>query len=180
MQGDLAGGTEHFTAALALSNQLGDPFRQLKARSNLGVNKVHMGDWDGALVDMRYAYDIAQRLGDVRHHAVVALNLGDLLRKRGSYGEAAEVLEMALRQAEAARFPLAVANARLNLAHLALALQRHDTAAEHLDAAQQVVEQHDLGDRRPELLFLRAELLLAQGDLRRAREAEPACAAGAG
>lgn len=179
MQGDLAGGTEHFTAALGLANQMGDPFRQLKARSNLSVNKVQMGDWDGALVDMRYAYDIAQRLGDVRHHAVVALNLGDLLRKRGSYDEAAEVLATALRQAETARFPLAVANTRLNLAHLALALQQYDSAAEHLDAVQQVVEQHNLGDRLPELLFVRAELLLAQGDLVKARECAQTSAAAA-
>lgn len=176
MQGDLAQGTAHFETALALSQQLGDPFRQLKLRANLSLNKHYMGDWNGALTDMRYAYDLAQRLGDIRHQAQVAANLGDLLRKRGAYNEAQEVLQIGLELGQAAQLPLTIVNAHLNLAQVALAQTQLDVAASHLQTAEHLIDHANLADRRPELYFTQAELQLARGELAIAQQtAAAAC-----
>ncbi len=85
-----------FERALALARTAGDPAVLAKAHYWLGYLRYALGDSLEALVHIETARSVAQTLADDRLLVQVQATLGQALAATGRYGQALELLEMAI------------------------------------------------------------------------------------
>jgi len=117
----------------------------LIAYNNLGINLVHIGDWDRAEEMITRAYDLAVKTRHV-HKAGILDSLGELKILRGEYSEAQKLLEEAVKFAVQGKREWYAAQSMRNLARCFLAQGKFkmaaDKARETIDLCAQIGDRH--------------------------------------
>jgi DNA-binding NtrC family response regulator/tetratricopeptide (TPR) repeat protein len=115
------------------------------AYNNLGINLMHVGEWNRAEEMITRAYDIAVKTNHV-HIAGILDSLGELKILRGDLAEAQNLLEEAVKIAVKGKREWYAAQSMRNLARCFLAQNKYKQAAEKsretLDLCGQIGDKH--------------------------------------
>lgn len=95
-RGDLAGARDSFATALALSEQIRDPFGEYVVRGRHGEAALHAGELDEAEEDLRSCLRLGDGLVTAFHRAAFQAFLARVLLLRGREAEALELSAKAL------------------------------------------------------------------------------------
>ena len=152
-----------YRQSIEISQELGDIWRVLSARHNLGIEMDIAGQWEAASREHRWALDLAERLGSRKHRAQITLSLGILETKRGNYELAGELLATSVEMARELGLQDHVVAAQSSLAQLRLRQEQVAAAGELLAAAEALATELEARDQLPEIWRGRAEVALAAG-----------------
>ena len=115
------------------------------AYNNLGINLVHMGDWNRAEKMINRAFELAVKTNHV-HKAGILDSLGELKILRGQPEEAQQLLEEAVKIAIQGKREWYAAQSMRNLARCFLAQGKYqqaaDKARETIDLCAQIGDKH--------------------------------------
>ena len=115
------------------------------AYNNLGINLIHMGDWNRAESMITRAFDLAVKTNHV-HKAGILDSLGELKILRGQLDEAQQLLEEAVKIAVQGKREWYAAQSMRNLARCYLAQGKYRPAAnksrETIDLCAQIGDKH--------------------------------------
>ncbi|HEY2867818.1 MAG TPA: sigma 54-interacting transcriptional regulator, partial [Pyrinomonadaceae bacterium] len=151
----------------------------LIAYNNLGINLMHIGEWDRAEEMITRAYDLAVKTKHV-HKAGILDSLGELRILRGEYAEAQRLLEEAVKFAVQGKREWYAAQSMRNLARCFLAQGKYKMAAEKaretIDLCAQIGDRHYTN--MAGLVYAEARLMLGDPDecenhLRVVEESDP-------
>lgn len=78
----------HRREALVMYRKLGHRIGQADTLNNLGLDRLTLGEWDGAAEDFRTCIEIADEIGDIDLVAIVRNNLGEVYMCQGEFGDA--------------------------------------------------------------------------------------------
>jgi DNA-binding SARP family transcriptional activator len=166
---DVASTRAHLRDGIAIFERIGKRRSLAAIENNAGALENHVGDLDAAAAHYARARSYAVELASSYLLAVSHLNLAYLAHSRGDARTALTQADLALEAARADR------NRRFEargLAHRATALrelQRFDEAFEHFSAALGICEEFGFADERLETLSEMLPVLVARGELERAR-----------
>jgi hydrogenase-4 transcriptional activator len=117
------------------------------AYNNLGINLMHIGEWQRAEEIIKRAFDLAVKTNHV-HKAGILDSLGELRIMRGELDEAQQLLEEAVKIAVQAKREWYAAQSMRNLARCFLAQKKYqkaaDKARETIDLCNQIGDKHYL------------------------------------
>jgi tetratricopeptide (TPR) repeat protein len=164
-QGDASGAVECYREALAISQQLRDPWMTVVARSNLAVEMEIAGDWQGAAVEYQEALALAEELCSRAHQVDLELNLGFLATRQGEDTVALAHLSRCQSMASQGSLRLQLVYADTGLADLYLRQGKPEAAGPLLVQAEKLAKEIDARDRLPEIGFHRALWYLATCDM---------------
>ena len=151
----------------------------LIAYNNLGINLMHIGEWDRAEEMITRAFDLAVKTKHV-HKAGILDSLGELKILRGEYTEAQQLLEEAVKFAVQGKREWYAAQSMRNLARCFLAQGKYKMAAEKaretIDLCAQIGDRHYTN--MAGLVYAEARLMLGDPDecenhLRVVEESDP-------
>jgi transcriptional regulator with GAF, ATPase, and Fis domain/Tfp pilus assembly protein PilF len=115
------------------------------AYNNLGINLIHMGDWNRAEKMIDRAFELAVKTNHV-HKAGILDSLGELKILRGQPDEAQQLLEEAVKTAIQGKREWYAAQSMRNLARCFLAQGKYreaaDKARETIDLCAQIGDKH--------------------------------------
>jgi len=127
--------TTELNAALESSRRAGEARAGAYCLRALALDRNLHQDLDSAIAVYRSVEDLWRRVRDRSGQAKALVWRADVLRKRGSHGEAMEVLHRAVAEAQASHNLSVLASAKIILGALFYALQDYAAAAEHVDQA---------------------------------------------
>ena len=151
----------------------------LIAYNNLGINLMHIGEWNRAEEMITRAYDLAVKTKHV-HRAGILDSLGELRILRGDYAEAQRLLEEAVKFAIQGKREWYAAQSMRNLARCFLAQGKYtmaaDKARETIDLCAQIGDRHYAN--MAGLVYAEARLMLGdtedcENQLRVVEESDP-------
>jgi DNA-binding SARP family transcriptional activator len=166
---DVASTRAHLRDGIAIFERIGKPRSLAAIENNAGALENHVGQLDAAAAHYARARSCAVELGSSHQLAINHLNLAYLAYSRGDARTALTQADLAI---EAAREDRNRRFEATGLAHRATALrelQRFDEACEDFSAALAICEKFGFADERLETLAEMLPVLVARGELERAR-----------
>ena len=167
-QGHRRKGDQISHRALKISDKLSDDWMTLRLKINMADETVIAGDWPQAITIYPEALELAQRLGDVKHLAMLRINLGLLYTNMGNYGAATEQLEAGLRAARKHDLKGHRANALCNMADLHLRQSEWREAWPALLEAERLAKEIGYDPLLPEIYRSLAQVYLLQKESQKA------------
>jgi predicted ATPase len=131
--------------ALPIYEEIGDLIGQAHVLNNLGVDAYYEGRWTEALDVYARSAELRRMGGDVVNTATQRNNVAEILADQGHLDQAQPAFEEALRIWRAARYPLGVGAATLNLGRVAARAGRYEDA--HAFYKQALGEFETIGSR---------------------------------
>jgi len=157
----------HFgaTELLEKSSKLEDLGYQAEAYNVLGNVNLHMDNLDQALEHYRDGLKLAKVSHNSRAESSLNNNIGEIYNRLNAHAQAKEYYEKALRIALATGQRNGIGVAYLNLGELAMKDGQLDDAMKRVnDALHVFVKDHDkVGEAH--VLYLKADIMLAHGDM---------------
>ncbi len=150
--------------SLNIFRQLQDLMGELKARNNLILIHLALGQWRTAVEHGERGLRLAQRIRYAQGEAQLAANLGEVYRHQGRLAEARRSYTLALDLAQARGISYGAALMENNLAAIALMEQNWREAETRLDRAAALFDELGAKSMLPELYRHRGELAIATGN----------------
>ncbi|MCL4860162.1 MAG: CHAT domain-containing protein [Caldilineaceae bacterium] len=135
-QGQTSRGMGFTLQALAISRQLHDHFWTMLLLTNLAIDKLHIGDWQEAVDELKQGLNLAEQLGAHKQRASLEANLGEVAMYKGDFGAAEEYLEHGLALARQTHNRMLELYIHRCQAELHLRLTHWEVAAAELDRAE--------------------------------------------
>lgn len=177
MQGQMRDARIHYLESIASCIRSGNKRNELTIYNNLGLVCTDLREWMEAELYFDRGIEIAERIGDGAHIALLLANRADPLIRTGEFGRARETLARAEEAARTTSNRVALADVARFRGSLARAEGDHGTAMRHLDEALALAAGDGLEYERAEALAELGVLQLEQGrageaaeSLRTARE----------
>ncbi|MEO8345106.1 MAG: diguanylate cyclase [Betaproteobacteria bacterium] len=142
--GDHITGLDFYRQSLALCTQEGDALERGKTLNNIGINLKNVGQFHEALAALSEAHQLFATLGMPLLQSAALNNLGLVQEKLGNVVEAERTLRDALALSESIDYFYGVAHAHMALGRMFGTRFRQDEAREHLHAALEICERHDI------------------------------------
>jgi DNA-binding NtrC family response regulator/tetratricopeptide (TPR) repeat protein len=140
-------GVECLEKSIKFFEQTEHVLNSVIAYNNLGINLVHIGEWQRAEEMIGRAFDLAVKTNHV-HKAGILDSLGELKIMRGDLDDAQRLLEDAVKIAVQAKREWYAAQSMRNLARCFLAQKKYkkaaDKARETIDLCNQIGDKHYL------------------------------------
>ncbi len=133
--------------------------------SNMGILSVALGDYNSALDHFSLSLELHQALGDVEGIAITRNNLGQLETTRGYLVEAISHLRFSIQYARVSELTRTLTQAIANLGYTLTVAGELDQALDTLVEAENLCGTHRYGDLLGEVLWKKAECLIALDDI---------------
>jgi len=171
MFGDSARGKRLREEALALAEQVGDPWRRERALEVLGIDARQRGQYAEAEELLQQAIAIAEEAGEQRWKASCLDSLSQTLWLKGEYHTARALAEESLQIRQEFGDRSSISYSFERLAQIATALGDYDLAHEYCHRALAVAEEIGNPEMKGECLFVGSAMLAsALGQYEEARE----------
>ena len=162
-QGDLKEAVKHTQQARSYWEDLSYGWGVAAALSNLGVLEGSAGEWASAYEFFQKSLELRQEMGDVEGVAIAYNNLGTLARDRGDLETAETHFRNCLAIARPFQLGWHIVNASIGLAQVLLYQEKVSMAADIIQGNLALAEELQARDLLSEMIFVKAEIQLAQG-----------------
>ncbi len=161
-RGAIQRGMEYTRQGIALCEQLHDSVRAGQMLSNLGFDRLMMGDMAGARRDLEQALTYARQVGNRQLESMACINMGMLAFRVGDYPLATTMSLDGIRLARELHLHIAEIAGMLGLADLYIQQGMLTNAEQTIVEIEHLVTTTDTTTAHSEIARLRTYLLLAQ------------------